>query len=345
MISSDNARELLRRSVDPGDFEHFERCRVRSVELVEKAGLILTEITRESAMAMDLSWVATGSVGRLEATEESDLDLIVLYLRDSGKTAEITALDQTVRRELSKRLAIKVSRGEELTSPTCIEALCAQARIGGNQDTVSHLTKRNLILTESRALTNAHIRQRAHDEVFNAFADFVGTRGRHLLSLINDIARYYRTLMVDYKSRVDSEGKPWGLRNIKLRHSRKFWYMSTMLSMIYAATRFEHRPDAEEELIHDLLNMAPVERLIIALEGAGLLAQTRCIALYNKFLGEVSRAEVRESLERIKHEDRYDHDVFRRLKRNADEFHESLIELLVSLPINWRRHLLGHFLL
>jgi hypothetical protein len=344
-ISHESAWELLRRAVDPGDLEHFDRARVRSSELLEEARRVIDEVTREKPITKEISWVATGSVARLEATGESDLDLVAVYLRDSEKGQEISDLDKQVRRKLGERLEIKVSRGEELTSPTCVQALCAQTKIGGREDTVALLTKRILILTESRAITNPEIRQGAHQETLNAFADFVGTRGRHLLSLINDIARYYRTLMVDYKSRVDGEGKTWGLRNIKLRHSRKFWYVSTMLAMIYAATKFEHRPDAEEQLILDLFNLAPVERLIIALDGAGLLGQVRCIALYNKFLGEVSAAEVREALERVKHERRYDDEVFRRLKKNADEFHEALIEVLVSLPINWRRHLLGHFLL
>jgi hypothetical protein len=58
------------------------------------------------------------------------------------------------------------------------------------------------------------------------------TSGRHVLSFCNDIARYYNTLCIEYKAKIDEEGKDWCTRNMKLRHSRKLWYFSNILSIV-----------------------------------------------------------------------------------------------------------------
>ena len=64
--------------------------------------------------------------------------------------------------------------------------------------------------------------------VFRAYADATISRGRFLASLGNDLHRYYRTLCMDYRHKVDELDKSWAIRVLKLRHSRKLWHLANL---------------------------------------------------------------------------------------------------------------------
>jgi len=61
-------------------------------------------------------------------------------------------------------------------------------------------------------------------------------KGGYPRALINELIRYYKTVAVDYLYKVEETNKPWALRNLKLRHSRKFWFFSTIALILH---RFE----------------------------------------------------------------------------------------------------------
>ena len=291
-------------------------------------------------------WIVTGSLGRLEALEASDVDLMLLLPPGVQPTsADVTDLDQLARKLLSDALDVKISQGKNLTSPTSQDEISSPSYIGGDLDTVAFLTKRTLLLTESRSILRPEIRLEFRDAVFDAFFNSAQTKGRHLLSLVNDIARYYRTVCVDYKSRVDSERKPWAVRNIKLRHARKYWFFSSMLAMVCAAARFEHKIEAAEEEVKSLFDRTPTERLLWALDKAGLSNHLNVICWYDKYLGLIGDPGIRGELDKVDHSKRYSSDAFRLLKDNSDSLHMAMIDIIEALPPHWRRHLLGHFLL
>lgn len=294
--------------------------------------------------AQGLGWVVTGSLGRLEALEASDVDLMLLI--PSGlKAGDFKDLDQTIRAKLREALKIKVSNGENLTSPTSQEDIASPSRIGGDHDNVTFLTKRILLLTESRAIGRPEPRLAFRDAIFKAYFERAQTKGRHLLSLINDLTRYYRTVCVDYKSRIDHERKPFAARNMKLRHSRKYWFFSTMMATVAAAARFEHNLDRAEIEAKSLLDKTPTERLLGSLEQANMLQHAVVICWYNRFLGLIGDPRVRTELESTSHAERYRSDAFRELKENSDNLHLAMLEIIEALPPHWRRHLLSHFLL
>lgn len=83
-----------------------------------------------------------------------------------------------------------------------------------------------------------------------------------MLSLCNDIGRYYRTLCIEYKAKIDVEDKDWCTRNLKLRHSRKLWYFSSMMSIVALADTY---PDGQETYTLELLRaceLSPMLRLV-----------------------------------------------------------------------------------
>jgi hypothetical protein len=129
--------------------------------------------------------------------------------------------------------------------------LTAAESIGGDKDASSALTKRILILTEGKQAGGNLPLDEVRRAVMGAYAGADRSRGRHVLSLCNDIARYYRTLCIEYKAKVDDPDKDWCTRNVKLRHSRKFWYFSCLMTFVAVA---DSNPQGDDQYINGLLD-------------------------------------------------------------------------------------------
>lgn len=333
----------------------IRRSTTRSLEMIEAAESAIRHtvesLSSEEMVAVgDFSVVAVGSVGRLEATDGSDLDFITIFASDSEEAEdERAAFDQTLRRQVLDHAAgiDKVSKGQDLTAPVVVADLADPDSVGGDEDNVSTHTRRILLLTESRAIYSSgpDLRVEGREAVFDIYQRSEFTRGRHLLTLSNDVARYYRTLGMDYKHRVDVQDKPWGIRNVKLRHTRKNWYLSTVLAVVAATADREYLEDEEEELVKELFDLPPCYRLAYALREAGLDAHVSALRLYDRFLNQIGAPGVRDQLREVEHEDRYEDAVFRRLKDNSDHLHERYLDIIGDLPPHWKRHLISHFLL
>jgi hypothetical protein len=145
----------------------------------------------------DVCCVVVGSVGRQEALEVSDIDLIPV-LRSAAALAAFQPHDKALRQEIKEKLQTKVSRGDDLTRCAPLEELTDPESIGGEKDGSSALTKRILMLTEGKQAGGKLPLSEVRQAVMKAYAGAERSRGRHVLSLCNDIARYYRTLCIEY---------------------------------------------------------------------------------------------------------------------------------------------------
>jgi hypothetical protein len=117
-------------------------------------------------------------------------------------------------------------------------------QIGGQNDTNKNTTQRILLLLESTPIGE---RREAYDRVIRAVIDRYLQEDTHLLThnlksfrvprfLLNDIVRFWRTMAVDFANKQrDRAGRGWGLRNAKLRMSRKFIFASGLL-VCFSAT-------------------------------------------------------------------------------------------------------------
>jgi len=75
--------------------------------------------------------------------------------------------------------------------------------IVGDKDDSSALTKRMLILLEGTQIGGEYSIREIRKKILKAHADSERTRGRHVLSLCNDLARYFQTLCIECEAKAD----------------------------------------------------------------------------------------------------------------------------------------------
>ena len=295
----------------------------------------------------DICFVAVGSVGRDEALPASDLDLIPVCASDEV-LSRYESHDRSMRESLSKELKIDVSAGSDLTRATSVDALVNPETIGGDKDNRSALTKRLLVLTEGKCAGGRLSLRRIREDLLEAYAGSERTRGRHVLSLCNDIGRYYRTLCIEYKAKVDVDDKDWCTRNLKLRHSRKIWYFSSMMSIVALANTHPDGQDAYKTGLLHAFELSPALRLVnsIADEHRGQVGQIlERFAWFLEFMSDNGR---RKALSKIEHATRYEIDLnnpFPMMKLNSDALHSAMFRLIQEQEAHIRQRIVDWFLL
>ena len=214
----------------------------------------------------DLCIYVTGSFGRLEASNHSDLDLFFID-KGASKDKPIswinkTLLDADLIKAVEELEFPEFSNDGEYLSVHYLEDI--KKTLGGRDDDFeNHFTARLLLLLESRPLHNEDGYNNILQEIVNSYyRDFDDheTSFRPVF-LINDILRFWRTLCLNYEYRrnrlVDDEdgGNKSHLVNLKLKFSRLLTCHSAiaLLSMNGGVV-------GPEDFIH-IIKLSPLERL------------------------------------------------------------------------------------
>ena len=279
----------------------------------------------------DVCFAIVGSVGRFEALHASDLDFTPV-LKNQAALDKFKDLDQPLRELIRTQLGVDVSKGEELTCPATLDELANSNKIGctekGNEDTSATLTRRILVLTEGKQAGGKLPIQNIRQAIMTAYAGVDRSRGRHVLSLCNDLARYYRTLCIEYKSKVDGKDEKWGLRNMKLRHSRKFWFFSCILAVTQLAESNPHGDDAYIAGLLAAFDLPPYQRLLNSVEERLRGMVGRIIEPFAWFIQFMSDKVRRQALEEVTWATRYDMNLnnpFHAVKFDSDRLQEEML--------------------
>lgn len=314
-------------------------------ETIKKANLFSEEILQkiENGLAQVLhdldstkyTIVTTGSFGREEASEESDLDVFIFCENAATKEKILekkVEIEEVINRFISKQVGDTGTFGADAIS--IFDDILKN--IGGSNDSNETLTRRMLFLLEGKSIYNK--------EVFNQYRNILITKYVEATSdgvgidkfILNDIIRYYRTITTDFQYKVEQDGKSWGLRNIKLRFSRKLLYYAGVLT-VAAVSNSSNRSCRVEE-ISRLLDI-PVLRRIYHItdihnqkDGEETVSVDSIFKQYDHFLEIISNEEQRKSLESIKKkDDRLNNSTYIKLSRDSNSFTSELHLLLNKL--------------
>lgn len=312
---------LARVGLAEGDVPHVIAAADLARQRVVRAREALASLPAPGATA-----IALGSLGRLECRDDSDLDLA--WVHDGSLIGEGATTQH-------RRAAIRALRDAgfdipEKTFGGSIAIGTLLENIGGEQDTNLRLTYRALLLTESAWLLGEERAADVRARIFSVYRGGV-TRGRFMATLLNDLLRYWRTVCVDYRYKIEEGSKGWALRYGKLRHSRKAWHLANLV--LACAARTVAEGEGHDGYLEERLNLPPLLKMA---EGLDALGDARACAdvwrRHDAFLALVADPEKRQRLESLQ-PGQQDCEELEALKENAaglDAAAEQVIELLLQ---------------
>lgn len=168
-------------------------------------------------------------------------------------------------------------------------------RIGGETDTNANTTRRILLLLESIAIGRPDAHGRVLNNILYRYLEedrglwFGSNQSKVPRFLFNDVARYWRTMAVDfaYKQRTRPDGG-FLLRNTKLRMSRKLLFLTGMLTCFDCHTRFED-PSQRRDFYRGKPVEAVIDRLREVLNQPPLEILASSLLKYESFDGSIKK--------------------------------------------------------
>jgi hypothetical protein len=221
-------------------------------------------------------------------------------------------------------------------------------QIGGQDDTNKNTTQRILLLLESAPVGM----KGAHDRVVRAIIKRYLDEQPHMVSrneprfkvprfLLNDIVRFWRTMAVDFASKQrDRGGEGWGLRNAKLRMSRKLIFASGLLtcfscnldpnlqSKISTENRDINLAHLENH-VWDYVQQTPLDIVALSINKNGVSRDVavQLFSAYDKFLEIMADPQKREHLKNLRAEQSRTDPVFKEVTTVSDRFADAVHEI------------------
>lgn len=299
----------------------------------------------------DTSLVVFGSLARGEWTSGSDLDWT--YLIDGQANPEHLEIAQAIQKVVK-------ANGEKFPEPGKTGTFGNMAfshdiihQIGGQNDTNKNTTQRILLLLESAPIGK---NIQAHERVIKAVINRYLEEDNHLLTeagtcyrvprfLLNDIVRFWRTMAVDFASKQrDRAGEGWGVRNAKLRMSRKLIFASGLLVCFGCNldSELQEKISTEETVvkpnlvnyIRDQIKLTPLQVLAMAIEKYDVTREVadKLFGAYAEFLRILDDRDRRETLKNLRTDDSRTNGVFNNIKQISHTFELALDSLFFENP-------------
>lgn len=315
-----------------------ERATQKTISKIEKA------LSPLNLFDLDYDVILFGSIARFEYSSQSDIDWTLLI---DGKADPIHySVHKGIENELIKEGFTEPGASGLFGQITFSQSLIHN--IGGEFDTNHNLTRRLLLLLESIPVQvhkgySSATHERVIKNILNcyisndtSFNSKKGKQNKVPRFLLNDIIRLWRTMCVDFAyKQKDFDNAKWGLRNIKLRISRKMSYLKGLL-LVYSCFRNPKLDISNTENIIDFLfNKAKLTPLELALELAneGLLnirTVNSMIKHYDSFLKLISTKTQRIKLINISPNNAYSDKDFNAAREITIKFQKSIKNLILQ---------------
>lgn len=324
-------------------------CKEASNKTRDEIDILLSEKIGKYT-SEDTSLVVFGSLARGEWTSKSDLDWT--YLIDGEANSDHLKISQSIQ---------QIFKETEYEEPGATGTFGNMAfshdiihQIGGQNDTNRNTTQRVLLLLESCPIGK---RTEAYERVIRGVISRYLEEDVHPLTpdskryrvprfLLNDIVRFWRTMAVDFASKQrDRAGEGWGLRNAKLRMSRKLIFASGLLVCFSASldTALNDRisTGAKDDIklrlinhIRDCVRLTPLEILAKSMEQYRVPEATakELFGAYAEFLGLLDDEKSRETLKALRSADSRTDPTFKQLRNISGAFESALDHIFFENP-------------
>lgn len=305
----------LRRLAELADreFPNLFAARDRSASGLQRRRGALETLSHDAGASV----VLMGSWGRAEVTTESDDDFMVLVYGEERADVEPSVA------EVSAVLDNPPGSQGIFAAPVYSENLAQNI---GLDDDNKNLSRRMLFLLESTAVSGDDVYRSVRGEVLDRYLDESVKPYRPPRFLLNDLVRYWRTICVDFAGKEREGRDKWGLRNAKLRASRKVLFAGGLVPVL-ECFRFDREP--MREFIERQFGMPPTDRIAQAfLENGATDEGGRALAAYDEFTGRMNDREFRQELQSVSRETADDSAAFSDVRRIGKELQAGLLALL-----------------
>ena len=272
----------------------------------------------------DATVVLTGSWGRREVTSESDHDSMILFER-AGPIDGSPSIES-----VAEQLGGKPPGREELFGVQ-VSLQDLRGKIGRDEDNNANLTRRMLFILESVPVCGADVHAASRRALLAGYLSANVKDYRPPRFLLNDLIRYWRTIAVDFESKMRARrGEGWGLRNAKLRLSRKSLFAGGLIPILEC---YRHPADAMLDYLDNRMSAPPLDRLADAFRDHDLVdAGARTLLAYDEFLGILNDSKKRSALDGLELADSTQSALFARIAELGEEFESGLLTLLFDDP-------------
>ncbi|MEV0949687.1 DUF294 nucleotidyltransferase-like domain-containing protein [Promicromonospora sp. NPDC050249] len=273
-----------------------------SATRVERAREVLKNELGEPDPPIDV--VAFGSMARFEMTPASDFDYLVIAY---GLDVQPGAYRRTLT--IADNLRATIGEANDIRKPgtsglfgIMVSAPDLVDVIGLERDTNHSHSRRVLLLEESVSLYDPAKHARLIEAIIGRYLEARPPSASGMPRfLLNDLARYWRTLSIDYQAKTPPPAR-YSLRYLKLLISRKFTYASA-LAPLMTVVLAEH-PDLHTSLC-DAYSRPPILRMLdlgAVLHSKGDTSAVRAIAqtldVTDEFNGLLGQQEWRDRVKR-----------------------------------------------
>lgn len=278
----------------------------------------------------------TGSYGRLEASEYSDLDLFFLSNNEVSKPSKISKIliDADIINACRNMNLPEFSGDGEYLEVHNIEDI--HNELGSRKDDYRNFfTARMLLLLESQAVYNQsfydNILMTTIDKYYKDFHEH--EKNFKPIFLVNDVIRFWRTMCLNYEhsrnrkfidskltnDEIEIKKNEVHVKNLKLKFSRKLTCYSFLLSVLCTDKVLS------QENILEIIKMTPLQRLEALERIPALKVDLRkIISLYFWFL-EKTQIDKRQLIKWISHE-KNRNDAFTKSR----EFAKAIFKLMLE---------------
>jgi hypothetical protein len=285
------------------------------------------EARRDALAGLDLgdaaSVVLFGSWGRGELTRRSDDDWAVL-----AESAGAGPEPEEVAAALGADARAPGRSGVFGTRILCEDLI---SRIGLDADSNANLTRRMLLMLESQPVAGDDVHRRCWEKVLDGYLEDADKPFRPPRFFLNDLIRYWRTICVDFVGKEREGGEKWGIRNAKLRTSRKVLFAAGLVPLLrsHRFTREERRTFLAAQLAAPATDRLADAFLDCDAKDAGV----RALSAYDRWLAVLDDEERRGELEALTKETAHASPVFRDVRRHATELERGLLVLLFDTEL------------